>query len=145
MMWLWFRGSGCISTPGVVRGTTNMPFVHITKRMSVGRDNEIVGAVNPTFGPDAVEDRTGPRVVHGDLVTDPARDVHVAVRSHIHPVRPFSTEPRPTGRPSSALNGSDFLAAAGDATASDPIAMAAITMRMLTHLLRSEPARSCRY
>src|SRR5262245_17288835 len=33
-MWLWVRGSGWISTPGVQRGTTNMPFVHITKRMS---------------------------------------------------------------------------------------------------------------
>ncbi len=36
-MWLWLRGSGWISTPGVVRGTTNMPFVHITKRMSATR------------------------------------------------------------------------------------------------------------
>ncbi len=37
MMWLWFRGSGWISTPGVSRGTTNMPLVHITKRMSATR------------------------------------------------------------------------------------------------------------
>ena len=37
MMWLWLRGSGWISTPGVSRGTTNMPFVHITKRMSATR------------------------------------------------------------------------------------------------------------
>ena len=36
-MWLWLRGSGWISTPGVSRGTTNMPFVHITKRMSATR------------------------------------------------------------------------------------------------------------
>ena len=36
-MWLWFRGSGMISTPGVSRGTTNMPLVHITKRMSATR------------------------------------------------------------------------------------------------------------
>ena len=34
---VWLRGSGLISTPGVFRGTTNMPFVHITKRMSATR------------------------------------------------------------------------------------------------------------
>ena len=37
LMWLWLRGSGMISTPGVVRGTTYMPFVHMTKRMSATR------------------------------------------------------------------------------------------------------------
>ena len=41
MMWLWLRGSGRISTPGVLRGTTNMPFVHITKRMSATRPAEV--------------------------------------------------------------------------------------------------------
>lgn len=41
MMWLWLRGSGWISTPGVRRGTTNMPLVHITKRMSATRPAEV--------------------------------------------------------------------------------------------------------
>ena len=41
MMWLWVRGSGWISTPGVSRGTTNMPFVHMTKRMSATRPPEL--------------------------------------------------------------------------------------------------------
>src|SRR5919112_6371384 len=36
-MWLWVLGKGWISTPGVLRGTTNMPFVHITNRMSATR------------------------------------------------------------------------------------------------------------
>ena len=37
LMWLWLRGSGMISTPGVVRGTTNMPLVVITKSRSATR------------------------------------------------------------------------------------------------------------
>src|SRR5437588_8434276 len=36
-MWLWLEGYGMISTPGVSFGTTNMPLVHITKRMSAAR------------------------------------------------------------------------------------------------------------
>ena len=36
-MWLWVLGKGWISTPGVLRGTTNMPLVHITNRMSAAR------------------------------------------------------------------------------------------------------------
>jgi len=34
-------GSGWISTPAVLRGTTNMPFVHITKRMSATRPADV--------------------------------------------------------------------------------------------------------
>ena len=37
MMWLWLRGSGMISTPGVFRGTTNMPLVHMTNSRSATR------------------------------------------------------------------------------------------------------------
>jgi len=41
MMWLWFLGSGMISTPGVVRGTTNMPLTHITNSRSATRPAEV--------------------------------------------------------------------------------------------------------
>ena len=40
-MWLWFLGSGMISTPGVARGTTNMPLVHITNSRSATRPAEV--------------------------------------------------------------------------------------------------------